>query len=56
MAKGQIIGCDLCHKLDKSFIDSPKGVAKEHAPPMPELMAPVVGASTGGSSMGGMSH
>lgn len=36
VVKGQIIGCDLCHKLDKSFIDSPKGVAKEHAPPKPE--------------------
>jgi hypothetical protein len=64
VAKGQIIGCDLCHKIDKSFIDSPKGVAKEHAPPKPETFvikaAPVVPVTTppatGGASMGGMSH
>jgi hypothetical protein len=36
VTKGQIIGCDLCHKLDKSFIGSPKGVAKDHPAPKPE--------------------
>ncbi len=56
VVKGQIIGCDLCHTLDKSFIGVPKGVAKEHAPPVPELMAPISGTPTGGSGMGGMSH
>jgi hypothetical protein len=55
VAKGQIIGCDLCHTMAKSFISTPKGVAKEHAPPMPELMT-VKGSSTTGGTMGGMSH
>ncbi len=51
VVKGQIIGCDLCHTMDKSFIDSPKGIAQDHAPPQPETFvikaAPV---------MGGMGH
>jgi hypothetical protein len=36
VAKGQVIGCDLCHTMAKSFIGSPKGVAKEHPAPKPE--------------------
>ncbi|MFI3155642.1 MAG: PKD domain-containing protein, partial [Methylococcaceae bacterium] len=47
VVKGQIIGCDLCHTMDKSFIDSPKGIAQDHAPPQPETFviksAPVTG-------------
>ncbi|MGI9213757.1 MAG: PKD domain-containing protein, partial [Methylococcaceae bacterium] len=45
------IGCDLCHALDKSFTDSPKGQAKSHAPPAP---TPIVAA--GSTGMGGMGH
>jgi hypothetical protein len=47
---GQIIGCDLCHSLDKSFIGSPTGTAKNHPPPKPEPIA--AGASTGGGGGG----
>jgi PKD repeat protein len=57
--KGQVIGCDLCHTLAKSFTDSPKGEAKLHAPPKPELFTiqSTGGSSTtSGGSMGGMSH
>jgi hypothetical protein len=57
VAKGQIIGCDLCHTLDKSFMGSPKGVAKEYAPPKPEtfvIKATPVAPSTGMGGMGGM--
>jgi hypothetical protein len=57
VVKGQVIGCDLCHTLDKSFTGAPTGVAKQHMPPMPELMTPVATApSAGGGAMGGMSH
>jgi hypothetical protein len=56
VAKGQIIGCDLCHTMDKSFIGTPKGVAKEHAPPEPELPNVKSTPTTGGGAMGGMSH
>ena len=57
LLKGQIIGCDLCHKIDKSFMNSPKGMAKEHAPPKPETFTiggkPAV-STGGGMNMGGM--
>jgi hypothetical protein len=59
VVKGQVIGCDLCHTLAKSFTDSPKGEAKLHAPPKPELFTiqSTGGSSTtSGGSMGGMSH
>ncbi|MEQ1530516.1 MAG: hypothetical protein ABL925_14470, partial [Methylococcales bacterium] len=44
VVKGQVIGCDLCHTLRKSFVgapnpNSPTGdwpAAKDHTPPMPE--------------------
>jgi hypothetical protein len=54
-----VIGCDLCHTLAKSFTDSPKGEAKLHPPPKPELFTiqSTGGSSTtSGGSMGGMSH
>jgi hypothetical protein len=59
VVKGQVIGCDLCHTLAKSFTDSPKGEAKLHAPPKPELFTiqSTGGSSTtSGGSMGGLSH
>ncbi len=42
--KGQVIGCNLCHTLKKSFVGAPNPksptggwpAAKNHAPPMPE--------------------
>ena len=52
VVKGQIIGCDLCHKIDKSFMNSPKGVAKEHAPPKPETFT--IGGKPAASTGGGM--
>jgi hypothetical protein len=57
VVKGQVIGCDLCHTLDKSFTGSPTGEAKFHAPPKPEtfVISAKPSASTGGS-MGGMGH
>jgi hypothetical protein len=57
--KGQVIGCDLCHTLAKSFTGSPKGTATMHPPPKPELFTiqSTGGSSTtSGGSMGGMSH
>ncbi|MEQ1529751.1 MAG: PKD domain-containing protein [Methylococcales bacterium] len=59
VAKGQIIGCDLCHALDKSFSNSPNPAdklnhgwqpAKEHMPPMPATF------SATGSGGGGGGH
>ncbi len=55
VVKGQIIGCDLCHTVKKSFTgapnpNSPTGgwpAAKEHMPPMPETFT-VSGAAGGG--------
>jgi hypothetical protein len=58
--KGQVIGCDLCHTLAKSFTDSPKGEAKLHAPPKPQTFSleatPATGGTTTGTTggMGGM--
>jgi hypothetical protein len=54
--KGQVIGCDLCHTLAKSFTDSPKGEAKLHAPPQPELFTIQTTGPGADTSMGGMSH
>ena len=53
VAKDQVIGCDLCHTLEKSFTGAPNPksptggwpAAQLHMPPMPE---PVVSSSAGG--------
>ncbi|MEQ1620364.1 MAG: PKD domain-containing protein [Methylococcales bacterium] len=52
VVKDQIIGCDLCHSLKKSFTDIPTGTAKLHSPPKPE---PVTNSNTvgGGGGHGG---
>jgi hypothetical protein len=58
VVKGQVIGCDLCHTLAKSFTDSPKGEAKLHAPPKPQTFSleatPATGGTTTGTTTGGM--
>lgn len=36
--KDQVIGCNLCHSLKKSFTDVPNGTAKLHEPPAPEAV------------------
>ncbi len=56
VVKGQIIGCDLCHKIEKSFMNSPTGNAQEHAPPQPETFTIKVAPAAGGMTMGGMGH
>jgi hypothetical protein len=58
VAKGQVIGCDLCHTLDKSFISSPtKYKGKElpaHPAPKPEtfVMGKKPTTDTGGGHTG----
>ncbi len=47
IAKGQVIGCDLCHTMAKSFNGAPNGVAKLHAPNAPELIGTHTGAVGG---------
>jgi hypothetical protein len=58
VVKGQVIGCDLCHTLAKSFTDSPKGTAQLHPPPKPQTFSleatPATGGTTTGTSTGGM--
>ena len=60
VVKGQVIGCDLCHTLAKSFTDSPKGTAKMHPPPKPQTFSlattptPATGGTTSGTTTGGM--
>jgi hypothetical protein len=64
VAKDQVIGCDLCHTLAKSFTGSPTPyhakkaptggwpAAKSHMPPMPEAVA-IPGASGSAAGHGG---
>lgn len=52
---GQVIGCDLCHKLETSFKRAPVPTAVDggwpkaqmHMPPMPEPISPVPAGSGG---------
>jgi len=54
VSKGQVIGCDLCHTLAKSFSKSPTKNPKNpgwqpaanHMPPMPAAITPSVGGGT----------
>ena len=56
VAKDQVIGCDLCHSLKKSFTGAPNPSApnggwpkaKLHAPPMPESVSAPIGGGGGG--------
>ncbi|GDX85071.1 hypothetical protein LBMAG43_11130 [Methylococcaceae bacterium] len=60
VAKGQVIGCDLCHTMAKSFVGSPTGVATDHPAPKPETFvisnkpAPTTPATGGTGTTGGM--
>ncbi|WP_367155941.1 PKD domain-containing protein [Methylomonas sp. HYX-M1] len=49
IVKDQVIGCDLCHSLQKSFTDVPTGQAQLHKPP--EQAA--VSSQSGGNGTGG---
>lgn len=51
--KDQVIGCDLCHTLAKSFTDVPKGSSKLHQPP---AMAEIINGSAVGNTGGGHGH
>lgn len=53
VVKGQIIGCDLCHSMAKSFTGVPTGAAKLHAPP---AATPLQGGGTTTGGGGGHGH
>jgi hypothetical protein len=53
VAKDTVIGCNLCHSLDKSFASRPQGGWKEpklHHAPLPEAVTS--NPNSGGSSPG----